>query len=836
MPTREERLRHLLLAGTAEVRPFTTVNRGGQPSGPRYPRRSQDEHGRALIEELAAVRQAQEEVRALREEHDLGEVSGTKLSFELDLNPDLPLDSLEDRRAGIQLLAFRATEEGSGVATVLVPEGKLGVFERKLKDYLNPEKVTHKGARRGEALINSINRIRRTVLEDLWTDPVRDFPHTDEPVWWEIWVREQAGIERFREHAERLDITVGRQVLQFPDRAVLLARATVEQMTLSVDLLDSIAELREARSLYVEVSGMDSRQERDTVDDLRRRMEAPADGCPAVCVLDTGVDVGHPLLEPGLPPESAFSYDETNWGVDDHEGHGTQMAGFALFGDDLDQKLLGDGPVLLRHEVESVKILPRQGENPPELYGEITQASVARVETHDPHRLRTFCLSITAAKCLEGRPTSWSAAIDQLGSGAEEEGRPARLVFVSSGNANTALEGYSYPDSNHTDCIEDPAQAWNAITVGAYTEKTTIQEEECRDWSPVAPAGDMSPCNTTALAWESGWPNKPDLVLEGGNMAWDPSSGLPDSLESLALLTTRRRRDGTKLTCWSGDTSGANATGARLGILVRVEYPDLWPETVRALLIHSGRWTAAMGARFPNETPRRRAEHLLRCYGFGVPDLARALYSLRHHLTLVVQETIQPFRLDGNEAKSNEMHLHRIPWPTEVLQSLGETPVRMRVTLSYFIEPKPGQRGTSRRYRYASHGLRFAVKAAWEGEAEFLGRINREEREEGGAVGGSSDSGEWLLGSCRDRGSVHSDVWIGTAADLASKELIAVYPVLGWWRDPRRRDRCERRVQYALVVSIESDADEIEVAGVPVPVDFYTEVLNQIEIEGQIQV
>jgi hypothetical protein len=182
------------------------------------------------------------------------------------------------------------------------------------------------------------------------------------------------------------------------------------------------------------------------------------------------------------------------------------------------------------------------------------------------------------------------------------------------------------------------------------------------------------------------------------------------------------------------------------------------------------------------------------------------------------------------------MNLHKLPWPKEVLEGLGATQVRMRVTLSYFVEPKPGQRkgpgGIGRRYRYASHGLRFAIKTAREEEREFLRKINKADRIEGEDLDADWDTQEWLIGRARDRGSIHSDVWTGTAADLAAKDSIAVFPVLGWWRDPRRKDRVEQRVRYALVVSIESDAAEIEIEGTRVPVDFYTEVLNQIEVEG----
>jgi len=834
MPTTEERLRHLILAGTSEARFFTQVNAGGRRGDPRYPKRDAEEHGRFLVEELSGVTKKQPELVSRRQEWRLEEVAGLNLSFDLVINPGLPVDSLEDRRAGIELLAFRPSAEGIGTATVFVPEGKLTVFERKLTDYLDPGKVTSKHAHRGEALINCITQIRQAALKDLWTDPVHPLPSLEKPCWWEVWIRDRAGIVRFREQAGRLGIQVGQQALHFLDRSVVLARATVEQMTLSVDLLDSIAELRGARSLSVELLDIGVREERAKMDSLRSRLEPPREDCPAVCVLDTGVDVGHPLLEAALPRESAHSYDEANWGVEDRQGHGTEMAGLALFGDELEAHLLESGPVELRHQIESVKILNSFLANDPELYGEITLAAAARVETRKPDRPRAFSLSVTAQDCREGVPTSWSAAVDLLCSGAEEDGKPKRLTFISSGNADTS-EGYAYPDSNLTDRIKDPAQAWNAVTVGGFTEKTTLPEEDFRDWEPVAAAGDMSPCNTTSLSWLREWPNKPDLVLEGGNMAREPRTGLLDWPDSLSLLTTRLRRDSRWL-CRSGETSGATAQAARLGALVFADYPNLWPETIRALLVHSARWTPAMRNRFSGHSRRRKMEDLLRCFGYGVPDLQRAIYSMRHQLTLVVQDTIQPFWLDGAQAKTCEMNLHRLPWPKEVLEGMGPSQVRMRVTLSYFVEPKPGQRkgpgGIGRRYRYASHGLRFAIKTAREEEREFLKKINKADRVEGEDLDADWDIQEWSIGRARDHGSIHSDVWAGTAADLAAKDSMAVFPILGWWRDSKWMNRIEQRVRYSLVVSIESDAAEIEIEGARVPVDFYSEVLNRIEIEG----
>ena len=86
---------------------------------------------------------------------------------------------------------------------------------------------------------------------------------------------------------------------------------------------------------------------------------------------------------------------------------------------------------------------------------------------------------------------------------------------------------------------------------------------------------------------------------------------------------------------------------------------------------------------------KRARAVLVRRYGFGVPHLDRALRSANDSLTLVAQASLHPF----SDGKMREMHFYQLPWPKDALQQLGETPVRLRVTLSYFVEPNPGRRG-----------------------------------------------------------------------------------------------------------------------------------------------
>lgn len=204
---------------------------------------------------------------------------------------------------------------------------------------------------------------------------------------------------------------------------------------------------------------------------------------------------------------------------------------------------------------------------------------------------------------------------------------------------------------------------------------------------------------------------------------------------------------------------------------------------------------------------------------------------LKSSLTLVAQQGIQPFviRDDGKKTRAtNEMHLYHLPWPQDELLELGETNVRMRVTLSYFVEPGPGEVGWNHRYRYASHGLRFELNGPRESETEFVKRINKQARdEEEGKPDSEGPTDHWLLGQQRNVGSIHSDIWSGSAADLASSHLIAVRPVVGWWRERHQLGKVEESTRYSLIVSIETPAEGV---------DIYTPVAARIGISTPVPV
>jgi hypothetical protein len=512
------------------------------------------------------------------------------------------------------------------------------------------------------------------------------------------------------------------------------------------------------------------------------------------------------------------------------------MAGLALYGDLVDH-LVGDASVELRHRLESVKILPPVGQNDPDLYGAVTAEATSRPEIQAPTTCRVFSMAVTAKDGRDrGQPTSWSAAVDALAAGRsfdpsdkglkyvdEYEDAFRRLFVLSAGNIEGPILERDHICRSEVEPVHDPAQAWNALTVGAFTDKAVITDAGWDGWSPVAPRGDLSPWSTTSVVFQPAWPIKPDVVFEGGNVVHDAADNVDFPCDDLCLLTTYYKpADKTLVPTWA--TSAAAAQAARFCAAISAQYPDLWPETIRALVVHSAEWTKAMRAHLDQAGRKKARAQLVRRYGFGVPDLLRALRSASNAVTLVAQDSIRPF----DEGKMREIHFHDLPWPREALTALGDVSVRVRVTLSCFIEPNPGRRGWQSKHRYQSHGLRFEMKGATESLDEFRKRLNKsalEEDESRPSSAGANDG--WYLGpQARRRGSIHSDILVGVGADIAERGAIAVYPVTGWWKEMKKRDRSEHGARYALIVSIQTDEVDTDIwtpianqVGVPVPVE-----------------
>ena len=816
----EKELPHIRISTPTDSIGFTTPK--SVPIKPHFPPRAREQHGSRIKRELEkAWKESENEKVASHSER-----TGTYIEFQNSPGFDFAIKSLEDLRQGVRLCNVReertlrdgGEEIITRYATVFIPNDKKKVFSDKVEKYLREE--TAGGSPKNKNLIESIEELQKALfVESFWTDDKSLIPSSQKE-WCEVWLRgeEDDVVSRFNELLQSQNIDSKSGYIKFPERFVKIIYVSEEQLGDITRNSDDIAEYRRAKTTAGFLLSQTPAEQSEWVEDLVGRLSVDDDLNVSVCILDTGVNNGHPLLSPVLSDDDCQTV-ESDWQSHDHDGHGTLVAGLAAYGD-LQSKLEGNNQVNLKHVLESVKILPPAGESSVEFWGEITKQAVSRAEVQAKGRRRIICMPVAAEDTRDrGRPSSWSAAIDQITSGAEEEDQ--RLFVVAAGNITDIGQITNYPSSLWTDSIHDPAQSWNAVTVGAFTELTEITESGLHEGYPLANKGEISPFSTTSLVWENKWPIKPDIVFEGGNVETNAQKSTWYS-DDLSLVSTNFKPQEELL--WPFNmTSAATAQAANFAAQIQVQYPDYWPETVRALMIHSAEWPDALKKQFAINDNKTELNNVLRACGYGVPNLEKAIYCASNSLTLIAEAEIQPF--EGSKTK--DMHLYDLPWPKEILEGLGESNVEMRITLSYFVEPGPGEIGWKDRYRYASHALRFDLNSPEEDRELFIKRVNKQSREnENDRPDTSSPSDHWLIGSNnRDKGSIHSDIWRGTAVQLASSNLIAISPVIGWWRERKHLGKSNKMGRYSLIISITTPEQDV---------DIYTPV--QIQLAQQIEV
>ena len=781
------------------------------------PSRNRGRHADKLHSDLGIVLEALEQQRN-SSESEIGIVGEPGFYLDVEFRAsekEKVLQSIENLRgkAKIELMSVSVSPNSNEhlEATLFVPDSKKNDFKKKITAYENEE--TKKGRPKHETLVSRIEAFSLSSITSLFTDEKSLFPQDQsEAVWWEVWLRGDRK-ENFDEITQWLDIRVQSHSVKFVEREVVLTLANVLQLGQILRKCGAIAELRIAKDLPSFFFENNEIEQQAWMDDLLDRCVFEESPNVSVCLLDGGVMRNHPLLEHSLNEDDMHSY-ESIWGTHDtREGHGTSMSGLLVYGE-LCEALVRNQEIEISHCLESVKILPPQGENDPKLYGWITQEGISRAEIQAPFRKRVICMPVTSEGSNRGTPSSWSAAIDDICFGRDEfsDEQVKRLMIITVGNIRDEITHTDYLTNNDTAAAENPSQSWNALVVGAFTEKVNIVAQAYQSWKSIAPAGDLSPRSRTSLTWGKQWPNRPDVVFEGGNLGTDGNA--VGDLDDLSLLTVHYKV-GQRLFTLFRDTSAATALAGHFAAQILVENPDFWPETVRALMVHSATWTAAMRKHLPAPAkPQQKDKTLLmRRYGYGVPSLEKALRSAKNDLTMIIQDGFQPFQKKAgrSDVSTKDMNLHTLPWPQQELETLGEREVEMRVTLSYFIEANPGERGRVRRYSYPSYGLRFATKDATETLRVFKKRITKNAHEEGETVSFKEDTG-WFLGAeLRNRGSLHSDIWTGTAADLAAKDAIGVYPVGGWWKDRPINNRWGEQIRYTLIVSIRVMGEEADI-------------------------
>ncbi len=714
--------RHINLVGYSVNHEYKYPGAGGGSLALKQ--RDRNIHGNNILRQLEYVKDQFEAPNASPLPTNIAQDDIVYVDFVSEWGYELKISSLDQDKEDplFQLLNIKEIQKEDEAdktqyqVTVMMTEGGVSKFIKKIKQYLDPRKDTASLRPANTPLINNISEIRIATLQSFWTDaPEVPFPEEHQVLWWEVWFRRTDNDEirnnRVLENLRAIGVEIGVSELIFAEHRVRLVRGSASQLSNSLLLLDNLAELRRPQETadFILHRNDNYQDQKEWLDDLISRTEVGFDeNGVIICLLDSGVNNRHPLISPFLSDDRLYSYKPLDWGVYDgwsNGGHGTGVAGLALYGD-LIEAINTPHKIRILHGLESFKIIHSNAHTDPQLYGAVTEYAASQPIVDRPNNPRVYCMTVTDCEfAFKGRPSTWSAAVDKIVFGTLLEPISPQIFIISGGNVEITKPD-EYPDKNHIESIHDPGQAYNALTVGAYTRKDRIDPSS--GYTHLASHGAMAPCNSTSVIWDHQWPIKPDIVMEGGNSSHN--TYFTADHPSLKLLTTDKDYPKSHFLPF-GDTSGAAALAAKMAAELKTRYPNYWPETIRALMVHSADWTSAMlnSRTFSNLTERERI-NVLRSVGYGVPIVEKAMYSASNSLTLVSEREIQPYKLDGSSTKYNEYQLFTLPWPVDVLRDyLFDQDVKLTVTLSYFIEPNPGSRRYANHYQYHSHALDFAV-------------------------------------------------------------------------------------------------------------------------------
>ncbi len=402
---------------------------------------------------------------------------------------------------------------------------------------------------------------------------------------------------------------------------------------------------------------------------------APEREAPRIGILDSGIVAGHPLLAPAVGEAASFLPEKD--GADEH-GHGTMVAGLALYGDV--RTCIESRSFAPRFHILSGRVTDENNEN----LSTLVENQVADAVKYfaDTYGCRIFNLSVADSRRVYegGHIGPWASVLDDL---AREHGV---VIVVAAGNfrgTDTVPSDWvrEYPEYllKPEARLLDPAPAVNALTVGsiARQELTRMAEHFPHDpaYRPIARGGEPSPFTRSGPGARGAI--KPELVHYGGNWAVDARGGAKPS--PLGEISTGHNFATGRLFEVEAGTSFAAPKVAHLAAEIMARYPKASANLVRALI--------TANARVPDETRARFEGNELNVrfvVGYGLPDDVRTLSSAEAIVGLVAEE----------EIPENHTHFFELPIPESfyaggarrlrrITVSLAHTPVVRRSRVEY---------------------------------------------------------------------------------------------------------------------------------------------------------
>lgn len=518
----------------------------------------------------------------------------------------------------------------------------------------------------------------------------------------------------------------------------------------------------------------------------------PPDNAPLLAVLDSGIAGGHPLLAPALGDAQGFllpgkeAYDE--------DGHGTIVAGIALYGDV--EACAQAKEFIPQLRLLSGRILDDKAESDPRFIENIVDEAVRYF--HESYGCRVFNLSYGNLNkpYLGGRVGGLAYTLDRLARELDV------LFIVPTGNLRDVPVEWlknEYPDYLFRDeaRLIDPAPALNALTVGSLArwDRSATAWRWPNDLAENPVAQRDHPSSFTRCGCSIKGAIKPELVAYGGNQAIDPRTGGVTDRWLGELSTGKDFAEGRLLAERAG-TSFAAPHVAHSAARLLAEVPNASMNLLRALLIANGKIPNASYELFKGEE-----DQLAQVVGYGMVDVSNLYRSTEEQVILIAESAL----IDKHH------HFFEVPIPESFYNS-GKKSRRREITIA--LAHSPPVRTT--RFDYKASRFQFRLVEA-DSLDEVVGAFDKATAEEIESIKELNCNKTTYGTKKRACGTVQASTW-AIKRTRTGKQFVVVTRNDHTWGEAITKEE----EPYALVIRV-SDRENEEAR-------LYTEIRAQLQV------
>jgi hypothetical protein len=388
-------------------------------------------------------------------------------------------------------------------------------------------------------------------------------------------------------------------------------------------------------------------------------------------IVDSGLSA-HPLLAPATV--GSFGMPGVLGDADEH-GHGTRVAGIAVYGDVLER--IATKNFAAPFGIVSAKVVNDQGRFDDKLA--IAEQMRDTIRELHARGCRIINISLGDADKIayaDGRATVWASTLDEMARKLDV------LILVSAGNSGsgpkapwgaqpdgivTRYPKYLFDPSNR---IIDPAMAACVLTVGgmAHGNGLRIDAFETADIRPLTDRNHPTPITRTGPGVNGAV--KPELIDYAGTAVFNGATQklmLGAHWDSAGIVTTYAKYQDALFTAATGSSMAAPRVAFKAALLLR-RFPGSSANLLRALLA-----TCANVPEAAIECLDRAADGAVqRCCGYGMPDVEKALSSEERRIIRYA---------DKQTLEIDQFALYEVPIPEDFRRVKGRR--HIRVTLAF---------------------------------------------------------------------------------------------------------------------------------------------------------